>query len=133
MDHTSDNNIILWVEKVEKRFYQIKKCNPVVMSNFIYSVKNRSGPLKILCQAKDTFEEIFRCLVTRYLQGSRGINTLYNLRGVKDSTALDSEAHVANIETFLRKALVVQRLSCMKNATDCLVSSLAEWMFCTMI
>ena len=73
------------------------------MSNHIFSVKNRTGTLKMHCQNKDTLEEIFECLVSRYLQGCRGINNLYDLKGIKTSTALHSGVSVGSIEVFLKK------------------------------
>ena len=48
---------------------------------------------------------------------------------MKDSYALDSGASIRNIEDFLRTTKVVQRLNIMDNATDTLVSTLAECMF----
>ena len=99
------------------------------MLNFIYTVKKLAGPLSILVATKDTLEEIFGCLVTKYIHGSSGLIRLYNLQSVKDSYALDSGASIRNIENFLRTTAVVQKLGIMDNATDTLVSTLAENMF----
>ena len=125
----AENNIVTRVEKISCKFRQIEKDSPHLMVNFIFTVKKLSGPLKILVQNKDTLEEIIGCLVTKYIQGSGGLDHLYNLRSIKDSCAFDSGASVRNIEQFSRTTSVVQHLDVMDNATNVLVSSLAEQMF----
>ena len=85
--------------------------------------------MSILVATKDTLEGIFGCLVTKYIHGSSGLMRLYNVGSMKDNYALDSGTSICNIEDFLRTTKVVQRLDIMGNATDTLVSTLAENMF----
>ena len=128
---TTSNNIIVWVERISRKFYQVEKDYPQLMLNFIYTVKKLAGPLSILVATKDTLEEIFGCLVTKYIHGSSGLIRLYNLQSMKDSYALDSGAFICNIENFLRTTAVILRLDIMQ---------LTHWFqplqkacFCTMI
>ena len=125
----SGNNICDWFSKTEKKFLQVKKNNPTVMASFIYSLKMKSGPLKIQVQGKETIEEVYNVLVQNYVQGIQGLNRLYDLNNIKGSTALDSRICYSNIELFEKRTAVIQKLKVMKNATNELVQTLAEWMF----
>ena len=99
------------------------------MLSYIFTVKQLAGPLKIYVDTKETLEEIFSCLVTKYIHGSAGLMRLYNLKTLRESYVLDTGTSIRNIDDFIRTKGVVQQLNIIDNATDVLVSTIAYCIF----
>ena len=117
------------MSRIYNKFHQVERDSPQLMLNFIYTVKQLAGPLKVFVATKDTLEEIFGCLVTKYVHGSAGLMRLYNMKSMKESYALDTGTYIHNIEEFLKTTHVVQQLDIMDKVMDVLVSTLADCIF----
>ena len=100
--NASSNNIVQWVSRIYSKFQQVQKDSPQLMLNHIFTVKQLAGPLKIYVDTKETLEEIFSCLVTKYIRGSAGLMQLYNLKTLRESYALDTGTSIRNIDDFIR-------------------------------
>ena len=127
--NASSNNIVHLVSRTYSKFQQVQKDSPQLMLNLFFTVKQLAGPLKIYVDTKETIEEIFSSLVTKYIRGSDGLMRLYNLKTLRESYALDTGTSIHNIDDFIKTTGVVQQLNIIDNATDVLVSTIADCIF----
>ena len=123
------NNICQWIDATWEKFTYVKRHNPQVLQSLLKTVINKSGPLGTHIMFKRSMEDIYSSLVSLHLQGTKGLEILFDIKNVASNTCLESRQSLKNIETFERMVKVIQRMKILKNSTGELVDKLANWMF----
>ena len=101
------NNVALWILKVEKRYAQVSTHYPDRISDFVATIKAKSGPLYTSIRHKTGISEVFHEIRQKYLSGTESLDLLYNIRSVEFKETLDTAKCISNIESFLSTSELV--------------------------
>ena len=102
-----NNNVALWIDKLEKRYAQISTHYPDRINDFVATIKSKSGPLYSSIKHKTSISEIFREIRQKYLSGTEAIDILFNIKSQDFKEALDTGKCLNNLENFLSTAELV--------------------------
>ena len=127
---TSKNNICEWIEATYQKFKLVKKHNPSHIMSVILTIIDKSGPIQPSIKFKKNIDDIYSTLVTMYLQGTQGIEMLYEMKNmIRSNSCLDSRQCVRNIEVFEQKTKIIQKMGILKNVSASVVKNISEWLF----
>ena len=123
------NNLAIYIRCIWSKFRLVGSNDPASMFNLIYTVKKTAGPLSTQIGQYRKFTDILKHISIYYLQGNQGIQTLFNIRSMEPSSALDTGQALANIELFLETASLALDLTMVAHiqATD--VSQMVDYIF----
>ena len=100
-----------------------------MINQFLRTVITKSGPIRNNVQHKRSITEVFQELISLHLQGSVGIDVIFDMANIKNVTALDPRKSHQHIEEFERRMEILQKLKLLKNVGDDHINTLSKWLF----
>ena len=112
------NNIVPCLLQIMLKHKELEKYNPSNLKNFRWTLKQRAGPFKHLVRLCTNVPDVFDLLAKRHLRGSEGLQSILNFQVCMKRMPLEWRSSLVNIDEFLQKMQVVQRLNIAHYATE---------------